>query len=214
MDSCIGGNGSHFSDPDAEQLIAVFRDPDPFLCDIGQVMDACIRDDPESGWKLPIFEEKRVETEDETVCENVVSSSSSSRSSTRPASPEGTKKSGTSRRSRKKASSHRSQKSYVCDWCDRKASFKSGQGLRFHKTLRCPRREAHLGKNPDPHDQAQQVFIYNTEMPLNSTYVFWFPGQNFFKCCVCSKAFVTTKGLDNHRLEFHPEEDSFWDFIH
>lgn len=35
---------------------------------------------------------------------------------------------------------------YVCDWCYGRATFKSCQGLRFHKTLRCPERERKLGK--------------------------------------------------------------------
>lgn len=38
---------------------------------------------------------------------------------------------------------------YVCDWCFGRASFKSCQGLRFHKTLRCPERERKLGNGSD-----------------------------------------------------------------
>ena len=34
---------------------------------------------------------------------------------------------------------------YVCDWCFSCATFKSCQGLRLHKTLRCPQRERKLG---------------------------------------------------------------------
>lgn len=42
---------------------------------------------------------------------------------------------------------------YYCDWC-RVAQFKSGQGLRFHRTLRCSAREKHLGE-------------FVTQMPLS-----------------------------------------------
>ena len=44
-------------------------------------------------------------------------------------------------------------KIYYCDWC-RVAQFKSCQGLRFHRTLRCSAREKHLGE-------------FATQMPLS-----------------------------------------------
>lgn len=137
MDSCIGSN-SQFSDPDTEELLSFFKDPDPFLCDVAHVMDSCIRSQSQ------LLDEQTVPSLPDTqrVSEDVVSSSSSCPSIIAGL---GGKKTA-SRRYKKKSSNHRLHKSYVCDWCDRKAAFKSGQGLRFHKTLRCPRREAHLGE--------------------------------------------------------------------
>ncbi|KAI1285082.1 hypothetical protein HDE_12209 [Halotydeus destructor] len=40
-----------------------------------------------------------------------------------------------------------SSRLYICDWCDGEASFKSCQGLRFHKTIRCPARHLQSGKH-------------------------------------------------------------------
>ena len=76
---------------------------------------------------------------------------------------------------------------YVCDWCFGRASFKSCQGLRFHKTLRCPERERKLGNGLFPG-------------PLRTFLTFFFVGEDYFKCTKCKKAFVTSKGLNHHLI--------------
>ena len=48
---------------------------------------------------------------------------------------------------------------YVCDWCDGQASFKSCQGLRFHKTIRCPARLQQLGKQYFKCNQCRKAFV-------------------------------------------------------
>ena len=135
MDSCCI-TSQFVTDLDSDELLSMLKDPDPFLCDVAHVMESCIRDADL--------------TPDEALNNNMVSVdivSSSSRAQFLGVGGSGSsKKINNSRKSKKKSLSHRHHKAYVCDWCDRKASFKSGQGLRFHKTLRCPRREAHLGE--------------------------------------------------------------------
>ena len=129
---------NHFSDdcPDCSEVLSMYRDPDPFLCDVASVIDSCIRDPMSERSENP-------ENTDDSECVSVgiVSSSSGEPFVTKKRSS-GSKKSG-----KKRVNPLRVKKSYICDWCDRKASFKSGQGLRFHKTLRCPKRESHLGQS-------------------------------------------------------------------
>lgn len=50
------------------------------------------------------------------------------------------------------------QRTYVCTWCD-KAAFRSCQGLRFHKTIRCPSRLTQLGKQYFKCDQCRKAFV-------------------------------------------------------
>lgn len=111
--------------------ISLIKDASPFSCDLAAVVEECI-----SSTVVLTDDDDEDNLGEETVDKSFPSS---------PLAPieENSAKKG--RKKRRKIRTPSTTKIYSCDWCHR-ASFKSGQGLRFHKTIRCPLREKQLGK--------------------------------------------------------------------
>jgi len=162
-------NTSLQEDDDPTGVLAFIKDPSPFTCDIVSIFDECVTipsssKSTDGNVKQDVMMMSGFDPfETRSNSTNAVIQSEQTSSST-----------GDPWKKRKTKKKRRSPsfRTYYCDWC-KVASFRSGQGLRFHKTLRCPSRERQLG-------------------------------ENFFKCSVCPKTFVTRKGVAQHLNLNHP----------
>ena len=138
------------SDPTG--VLAMINDPSPFSCDIASIIDECVT---EMSIRTSYLEEAVKTTAMEAEQSQELPSSTSSSLPKKPA----------KKRKRKPPPN----KIYECNWC-RKAEFKSGQGLRFHKVLRCPVRETQLGE----FSSAEKIALYllqNIRMQLLQMHV-------------------------------------------
>lgn len=121
------------SDHDPTGILTMMKDPSPFTCDIASIIEECVSEMSvrtfylEETVKTTTMQIDRPEEEPSSTSSLPVASSSNKPSGKRKQKPH-------------------PNKIYVCNWCQ-KAEFKSGQGLRFHKVLRCPSREQHLGES-------------------------------------------------------------------
>lgn len=114
--------------------ISLIKDASPFSCDLAAVVEECI-----SSTIVLTDDDDEDNLGEETVDKSFPSSPLA------PIEENSTASAKKGRKKRRKIRTPSITKIYSCDWCH-SASFKSGQGLRFHKTIRCPSREKQLGK--------------------------------------------------------------------